>query len=271
MVIDTTFPSTKTRVTSPQARGLGMLPPGEERELLLLLAISSASVPIGSPKLAQELADRGIVLGEATVGRLLRSLEANGLVSGHGRHGRSLTPLGRSRLSELQTKREHAAHVNHFTDVLRTIKPSHFVDVLVARRAIEAELAALAAERASRSDVKRLEHIILESQRHLASGTYDSADDVRFHDAIAMASRNKVLLAAFRWILHTQSLFPLFMYIRKKTSGDVFVDHKRVFEAIAGRSPEEARHYMVIHLDRVIQDVGTYWRKKRHPSEGKKL
>ncbi|MBO3800685.1 MAG: DUF128 domain-containing protein [Candidatus Brockarchaeota archaeon] len=69
----------------------------------ILKVLSENSGPLGSTTITRELVKRGIFINERTVRNYLKSFEKEGLVSSHGKNGRSITEPGLKELSSLLT------------------------------------------------------------------------------------------------------------------------------------------------------------------------
>jgi GntR family transcriptional repressor for pyruvate dehydrogenase complex len=83
------------------------------------------------------------------------------------------------------------------------------VQMVEVRRALEAEVASLAAERRSASDLHAIEKAVQALDQAVASGGDGVAEDVNFHRAIAEATRNPFLIQTLSYLsqfLHGASL-----------------------------------------------------------------
>jgi DNA-binding FadR family transcriptional regulator len=129
--------------------------------------------------------------------------------------------------------------------MFQTTPSSEFIDGLFELRLINEPAAAeLAAERRTEEEVKRLEQALsIMGSETLATETGRLAD-LEFHKVILLATRNEVLIslntsiaAAIAWSTRLKSTDP-------EDSRDSYPDHARVFEAVAARSPREARWAM---------------------------
>jgi GntR family transcriptional repressor for pyruvate dehydrogenase complex len=122
-------------------------------------------------------------------------------------------------------------------------------EVVEARRAVETELAALAADRATSEALATIE-------AHL-TGLHDSIDDpesyarhdLAFHMAIAHAADNRVLSHLLETLRNLVGV-----WIEKAIAGNKgkprsYEEHIPIFEAIRSRDPEAARRAMAVHLD----------------------
>jgi GntR family transcriptional repressor for pyruvate dehydrogenase complex len=238
---------------------LGDLAPPEARELVILTAIGDSSAPLGCGSLAKALQDAGWTVGEATVGRMLRELETRRLLTKVGRQGRRLAEPGRVRLRELLLRQRQLENGQVIQEMLKRASQEELLEVLVARRAVEAETAALAAQRADAAALDAIRAAVDISRDHADHAAYSSTDDVRFHMAVAAAAGNRILAATLDMIRQAEWLFPAFLHIRQRTSGRVMVDHAAIYQAIQARDPWSARSMMVAHLEQVMADVRAFW------------
>lgn len=128
------------------------------------------------------------------------------------------------------------------------------VHVVEVRRVLEGEIAALAAERATRSQVASLRRALKAIDTAVAEGRDGVAEDLAFHRVIGESTRNP----QFRLLLGF-----LEQYLRESmriTRGNearrldfmqaVQSEHHAIVEAIADRDPIAARHRATEHLAR---------------------
>lgn len=125
-------------------------------------------------------------------------------------------------------------------------------DLTDSRIALETELVALCAQRATDEELQALEEIVREMESTVnQSGVEFLELDLKFHMAIATYSKNRILaplLATIRSLL--QEL------IRKtaETPGNrvsTCADHKKILEALKARNRRKARSAMRKHLEMI--------------------
>ena len=230
-----------------------------DQELSILKAIHEAAAPIGSGMIREELRLSGYDLSEATVGRILREMDRQGLTQKIGYQGRTLTDSGIKRLDDLVGEKERA----HFgTELLSTLQISgkkELIDILVARKVIERETARMAAMHASDADVEHLRRIIERHDLNNRSGLGGVDEDIQFHRLIGKIAGNKVLMAAMDLIRQDGQMTPIFEYIRKYVKSTVVTDHRKILHAISSRKPDRAEVAMIEHINNIIDDVEKYW------------
>jgi GntR family transcriptional repressor for pyruvate dehydrogenase complex len=133
------------------------------------------------------------------------------------------------------------------------------LELLEARFYFESEAAALAAERATTTEIKALEKTIramtTENQR---CELHEKADE-RFHTLIAKASGNSAIYSTISnfWELRRMSEMSVFFHEKLRNLGvkPQIRDHQSVLEAIRARDAGAARQAMRDHLQNVIDTV----------------
>ncbi|MFZ5642450.1 MAG: FCD domain-containing protein [Bacillota bacterium] len=231
----------------------------ESMEYEILSVMEEKPDPVGSGLLSQLLVSRGLDVSEATVGRVLSGMDSRGLTSKVGFQGRVITDEGRRRLDQLKRVQHRMTYGKRFISTLESRKKEDLIDILVARRAIERELARLAAIHATDAEISLMVSILREQEEFTAMNQMTAEQDVRFHRLIAMAAKNKVLAAALDLIRHDGQLSPILEYIRTEVGGRLAVGHERILRAIMDRDPAGAEQAMIDHIESLIVDVQKYW------------
>lgn len=224
-----------------------------------LAAVASSRTPVGAWKLSRLLAGMGIETSEATCGRLLRSMETNGHVIASGRSGRVITEQGERVLKQWQESEMRNRSHSAFLESLTVRHPRELIDVLVARKAIEAETAALAAENATEDEIANLWKIVREHEELLRSGSSGVEKDAQFHRSLAAAGKNRVLMAALDVIYHDPHIGRALEYIRTKVGSRMVRDHQAILIEVSNRDSEASKRAMIRHIENVIRDVDKYW------------
>lgn len=135
--------------------------------------------------------------------------------------------------------------------------PSPF-EVIEARRIIEADVAGMAAERASPADVQTLDETIESMRADVAAGRDTRETDRLFHVRLAEIAGNSVL-AAIIGDLWGHMTAPVFNQLGlhsglRDTDTITIAEHVRIIETIRARDAQGAREAMCAHLERV-QDI----------------
>jgi GntR family transcriptional repressor for pyruvate dehydrogenase complex len=114
-------------------------------------------------------------------------------------------------------------------------------ELLDVRLAIEPEIAAVAAVRATDEDLAVMARHVAEFRTELGHVEHP-ASDIQFHIDICRASRNGAFLAIIEWIAQ------FYANSRKLPEMRDVDDHARIYDAIRRREPEDARAEMTAHL-----------------------
>lgn len=230
-----------------------------EQEYFVLHLLSVSREPLGAGAIREELAGNDMQLSEATVGRLLRNLDRDGLSRRIGFRGRMLTEQGKERLSALVDERERIVSTDAFLESIKSREKTVLLEILVARRAIEREISRLAAAVRTDEDLARIRSILDMQNKLIDSGKAMASTDPEFHNELARVAGNKVLRSAIDIIRRSGEGASFFEYIRKKVGSSVGTDHEVIYDAIRRKDIEAAGDAMVEHIDNVIRDVCNYW------------
>lgn len=224
-----------------------------------LRVLKETGLPMGAWRLAALLEQRGFEVSQATAGRLLWRMECQGHVERRGRDGRAITAAGERALDEWDRRRLQERSHQEFITSLKFTRREELMDVLVARRAVESEIAALAASRRTEADVRILQEIVEDHSRKIDGGGSGAEKDVAFHRALARAARNPVLAAALDVIYNDPDIGMALEYIRRKMGSRMVEDHRKILDHVAQGNAERARKAMISHIDNLMRDVEKYW------------
>ena len=126
------------------------------------------------------------------------------------------------------------------------------VHVVEVRRVLEGEIAALAAERATRAQVAALRRALKDIDSAAAAGQDGVAEDLAFHRVIGEATGNpqfRLLLSFLEQYLREGMRITRGNEARRQDFMDaVRVEHRAIVDAIAARDPAEARRRATVHM-----------------------
>ena len=191
-------------------------------------------------RLAERLGVSRLSVREAT-----RTLEARGLLEiRQGRRPRVAAPNG--------------ALVGDFFKTALRRDPRALLDLLEVRRALEVHIAALAARRASKGDLADMD-LSIAAMRSAKEFEAFHAADIRFHENLASASGNRLLvflIEAFAEPLRA-SRQRSFAGHQARGGGmeDVIQQHQAILDAVRARNPNQAAQAMREHLRQTEQDL----------------
>ncbi len=235
--------------------------PGDKAPYVLdiLAVLNESAEPLGSGFLSRTLTAKGYQISEATVGRTLNELDQSNCTVKVGSRGRVITEQGRRQLERMKDMREWLFVGNRFLEVLQSRTKEDLIDVLMARRAIERELARLAAIHVTAGEIKLMEQVVAAHYAHTAKNLITAEDDVNFHKLVALAAKNKVLAATMDVIRNDSQLAPILEYIRVQVGGHLAIGHAAIVQAIKSQEPQKAEQAMIEHIESLISDVQKYW------------
>ncbi|MFO1330723.1 MAG: FadR/GntR family transcriptional regulator [Rubrivivax sp.] len=131
------------------------------------------------------------------------------------------------------------------------------VQVVEVRRALEGEVAALAAERATRAQVATLRRALGAIDAAVAAGGDGVAEDLAFHRAVAQAAGNpqfERLLGHLEQYLREAMRVTRGNEARRADFADaVRAEHQRLVDAIAGGDAAAARRAAVRHMQKAAE------------------
>jgi DNA-binding FadR family transcriptional regulator len=151
-------------------------------------------------------------------------------------------------------------------DLLRLAPIGSIADLMrcfEVRIALEGEVAHLAASRRTEDDLQAIKAALEELDGVIARGEVGSEADIRFHKAIAVASKNKLFVATLETLAtHVFQGMTVARNLSLKRSQArlqlVQEEHIAIYEAIKREDPEAARATMRAHIDnartRVLSD-----------------
>jgi GntR family hexuronate regulon transcriptional repressor len=128
-----------------------------------------------------------------------------------------------------------------------------------ARRLMEGEAAAVAADSITDEEIAEIETILAEMVDENEQNIQGELADHRFHTAIAKATKNVaiVMVVDMLWDLRQKSPLCANMLDRARRVGvqPQIDEHRLILDALKKRDPQAARKAMRQHLSRVIDDL----------------
>jgi GntR family transcriptional regulator, transcriptional repressor for pyruvate dehydrogenase complex len=231
----------------------------------ILQVLRSNVKPMGSWGLYYILRDRGYGVSAPTIGRRLRDLEQTNLVTKVTVEGRSITPSGERVLREGLDDHRIRTSAQKFLQMLKSKSRKDIIDQLMIRRIIEDESAGLAALNASRASIVNLEKIVQRQKQSIAKGAMGVKEDVGFHENLAKASGNRILVPIVHLLRSQKWMNYALVAIRARVGTRLVIDHEEIISAIKDHNAAAARMAMHRHITKVIQDVEQYWERVLQP------
>jgi GntR family L-lactate dehydrogenase operon transcriptional regulator len=228
----------------------------------VLLLLSEVDRPTGASVIHEHLLLKGFQLSEPTVGRLLRELDRRGYTTSEGRLGRLLTTAGREQLQRLEDRSSRDLNTRRLMDALRADTLADIINVLVARRGIEREMARAAALNATPDEIE----VLREHDRSIRRG--ETVEGL--HHLLAPAAHNPVLDSVYRLITHDPDVSRLVNQLMQNKGK--FFDlpfNNRLIKAIERHDPDAAESAVIEHIDEVLAVAEEAWSAVRRKERGK--
>lgn len=177
-------------------------------------------------------------VSRTVVREAVRSLAARGLVQVTSGRGVEVNAFGPSNVAASMRL------------LVRGHEGLDYGKVSEVRTAVEVQVAGLAAQRASKENLKLLTQLCDEYQESLDKNNLPSAGelDFRFHRELARASDNELLVAML------DSIADVLREVRNQSMTDVHVGekglraHREILKCVSAGKPEAARRAMAEHL-----------------------
>lgn len=133
------------------------------------------------------------------------------------------------------------------------------IQMVEVRRALEAEVAALAAQRRSSSDIRRIRAAVKALEAAVQRGGDGVSEDVQFHRAIAEAADNPFLLQTLEYLgqfLHGATQVTRANEARRLDfAQQVHDEHAAIVQAVEAGQPEAARQAAAGHMGNAIARI----------------
>lgn len=144
-----------------------------------------------------------------------------------------------------------------------SMEKDNILELLEVRKMLEGQTVTLAAKRAGAEDIYELEEALKSMLNDVKTGQLGEEADLRFHYAVAKASKNKILLRLMNTISDTmhQTLKAsrVRLYEEHKSPERLYREHALILDAIKKQNEDEARFYMHEHLSGVEERLLKYY------------
>jgi GntR family transcriptional regulator, transcriptional repressor for pyruvate dehydrogenase complex len=203
----------------------------------LLALIADGRLEPGDPLPSERELTQQYGVGRSSIREALRMLESKGVIHAAGNSSFAVAEYGNA--------------LSHSLDFLISVDQADFTELFEVRHMLEAEAAALAAERHVKADAETMADAIAAMEAALGSEEDFIAADLGFHMAVTQASRNRLLVHLMQAI-RTQLHRSLTASFHVPGNPELAVEwHRLILEAVTARDPDEARRRMDEHVTRV--------------------
>ena len=144
-------------------------------------------------------------------------------------------------------------------DARSAVSKQAVIQMVEVRRALEAEVAELAAKRRNQADIKRIRESIALLDKAVQAGGDGVDEDVQYHRAIADASRNPFLIGTLEYLgqfLRGSTRVTRANEARRADfARQVRDEHEMILRAIEAGDAAAARKAAAQHMDNAIQRI----------------
>ncbi|MFN3322755.1 MAG: transcriptional regulator NanR [Bryobacteraceae bacterium] len=207
----------------------------------LLKEIESGSLSPGSRLPSERELMEMYGVGRPAVREALQGLESMGLIT--------ITHGERARVVELSTS-DMFGQIDRVARHLLSTSPTTLEHLKEARLLFEVGMVRIAAERATREDVARLEEILAEMKAAAGDPQRFVQADIAFHKQVASISRNPICAAVSEAMLQWLREFHSELVRAPGNEKVTISEHARVLRRIAAKDPKGAAQAMTAHLTR---------------------
>lgn len=121
-------------------------------------------------------------------------------------------------------------------------------EIFELRRMLEPQIAALAAGRITKRDLKALKMLVFEQEKRNMCGQDDAELDAAFHLRIAEAADNELIVEVLRTLDHILSESRSAAHRNEERQRVSMRTHYLIVDALERRDPESAKQAMISHL-----------------------
>jgi len=125
---------------------------------------------------------------------------------------------------------------------------SELRDIVEARRLLEEDIAALAAERATTEELRLIEEAVEDFRTNIDTPTAALEADMKFHLAVARAAHNEILRNSVQLLRNLMKHWLLLKLQVPRAAAMVLQQHEAIYSAIRYRDAGLARSLMSEHL-----------------------
>jgi GntR family transcriptional regulator, transcriptional repressor for pyruvate dehydrogenase complex len=211
---------------------------------MLLEMISSGEYEAGDRLPPERILVEQLGVSRTVVREALNLLETRGLI--RVEHGRGAV---------VSANGAHAVHKN--LEFLLRMQPSTLWELMEMRKALEVEVAGLAAERATTEDIATMRATLdkMRGKIHVPEGYVDA--DVGFHNLLARSARNRVFLMMMEPIADLLLASRQMTGSKEANAKRALRAHEAILTRVEAKDVEGARREMRKHMMTTERDMRT--------------
>ena len=219
----------------------------------LLETMQEESSPVGAVYLSQILN-----IPSATIGRMMRKAEKEGLVASVSNKGRCLTEAGKAYIRQEGVKTEKERIALEIITASNSTKKRSLEEILLVRILLESYTVREACKNLTEDDLKELEYLTFEQQYKVRNGGTGSEADLQYHLKLAELSLNNTILKILKLILTENGVYHTFTKITNVMHLEKLSNHIAITEALKERNADKAENAMRKHLQLLLEHTKSY-------------
>ncbi|PTK47042.1 MULTISPECIES: FadR/GntR family transcriptional regulator [Staphylococcus] len=215
----------------------------------ILHEIEIGTFQVGDKLPSEKLLCNQFGVSRAPVRQAISALELNGFVLSKQGEGAYVK-------NTMNTSKD-----NDSSNVLNSVSPEEIIE---SRMEIEPIIAKYAAQRATNEVIEKLNNIISKMEKETNDGIYNPITDDEFHQTIAKATKNDLLIKFIQDISDSMGHQKMWKFLRDRTvtRSDYrqvnFEEHKKIIQAIELHDDVKASELMTLHMNNLFE---RYWKK----------
>lgn len=225
-----------------------------EKKNILLKEISMFGAPVGVIQLSKILD-----IPQATLGRMMLSLEQEGFIEKVSNKGRVITEKGVEYLNEQETQETKQKEILSLIETVNNVSRERLLEIIEVRQLIEVKAIEGVCMNANENDIDALEIILLEHIYNHRHGGYGHDLDLRFHLFLAELSGNKTIYQILKLILTENEVYAKFSMVGENFKNLQIQQHRDIIEGIKEKDLKKAKDAMYIHLEKVKEEINMYY------------
>ena len=223
---------------------------------MILEDLAGSQKPMGSWVLSNELKTQGLKTSLATVGRILKSADGEGLTILVNNEGRMITEKGKSYVKNIQQEMRLFYLNNKLMNSVKANSSKQLGDIITVRILLETEAVRRATENLKQEDVEKLEAILFRVDADVENIRLVTELNAEFHKSIALIANNKFISTIMDVLLDEQWNIENSFNVQPKYHNSVNAkEHWGILKCMEERNPGKAVKQMERHLEKLKTDA----------------
>ncbi|MFI3172268.1 MAG: FCD domain-containing protein [Eubacteriales bacterium] len=222
----------------------------DNREITILKEIQALQMPAGAIYLSQKLQ-----IPQGSLGRILTSLEASGLLIKEQNKGRILTEKGEQYLIDYTYRMNQLNNAETLINIVEDITKERLIEIVEMRILLECTAIETACRSITDEQLIILEDILLDNSYEVRKGLLGEATDLQLHLTLAKFSGNVTLYQILRLLLTQNNSFSRLTDTRNPELESSVTQHEEILKQLRKRDATAACAAMKRHLEQLLLEI----------------